>query len=149
MISHISHLLSWIGWEADIAIQQNVVVSIAAQLLMQLLNLILLLQKLLLVMLLLQLLLMLLLLLQLLNLIRQLAALQLVSQQLLCSSVLLLLPRSHLHLLALKLLLRLRQRSLQLLNLLLLLLHHIFCLLELCLSRRSNWQCGGECCKVF
>ena len=115
---------------------------------MLLLNLILLVQKLLLVVLLLQLLLMLLLLLQLLNLIGQLPALQLVSQQLLGSGGLLLLPRSHLHLLALKLLLRLRQRSLQLLDLLLLLLHHIFSLLELCLSSRSNWQCGRECCEV-
>ena len=121
--------------------------AITGQLLL-LLNLILLLQKLLLVMLLLQLLLMLLLLLQLLDLIGQLPALQLVSEQLLCPSGLLLLPRSHLHLLALKLLLRLGQCSLQLLNLLLLLLNHIFSLLQLCLSSRRNWQRGGECSKV-
>lgn len=120
---------------------------IAGELLM-LLNLILLLQELLLMMLLLQLLLMLLLLLQLLNLIGQLPTLQLVSQQLLCSVGLLLLPGSHMHLLALKLLLRLCQSSLQLLDLLLLLLHHIFSLLQLCLSSRSNWQCGREGCKV-
>ena len=75
--------------------------AIVGHLLLLLLNLVLLVKKLLLVMLLLQLLLMLLLFLQLLNLIRQLPALQLVSQDLLCPGGLLLLPRSNLQLLAL------------------------------------------------
>ena len=148
MASSVSYLLSSIDREAGVAIQEEVVVAIADHLLL-LLNLVLLLHQLLLLVLLLQLLLLVLLLLQLLDLVGKLSALELVGEKLLRPGWLLLLPRSDLQLLGLQLLLRLGQRPLQLLDLLLLLLHDIFCLLQLCFRRGSHWQCGWQCCKTW